>query len=70
MDGSRTRPDDVWLRRALLAWIVLAVAVSVKVVVQPNSHTVYPVFASGASHWWADAPLYDDYDEQGLDLFR
>ena len=70
MDGSRTRPDDVWLRRALLAWIILAVAVSVKVAVQPYSHTVYPVFASGALHWWADAPLYDDYDEQGLDLFR
>ncbi len=57
-----------WLDRVFTLWIVLAVAASVKVLVQPTCHTAYPVFAVAAHHWWTDAPLYVDY--AGLDLFR
>lgn len=64
----RKTPGRVWLDRVFTLWIVLAVAASVKVLVQPARHTVYPVFAVGARHWWTDMPLYVDYE--GLDLFR
>ncbi len=58
----------VWMGFALRIWIVLAVAVCVKSIVQPFDHSVYPVFAEGARHWWADMPLYIAY--HGTDLFR
>lgn len=67
VDGAMTS-GKIWLDRAMILWIVLAAAVSVKTIVQPARHTVYPVFAVGAQHWWADAPLYVHYE--GLDLFR
>ena len=37
--------------------------------VRPENHTVFPVFASSAEHWWADQPLYANY-EPLLDHFR
>ena len=71
-DPQLAAPDRThgWLTAALWAWGVLAVAVSVKVLVQPEQHTVYPVFAQGARHWWRDRPLYADYGDLDLDLFR
>ena len=60
--------ENIWISRALTLWIILAIAAGVKAIIQPSSHTVYPVFAAGARHWYADMPLYVDYE--GLDLFR
>lgn len=65
---GNARQPDAWIRAALTLWIFLAAAASVKVLVQPQRHTVYPVFAAGARHWWAGIPMYTDYE--GLDLFR
>ena len=64
-------PKTDWMRLAVLLWIILTVAVSVKTVTQPTRRTVYPVFALGSQHWWQDAPLHADYsDETGTDIYR
>jgi hypothetical protein len=65
---SERQPGNRWLRCALVAWAAVAVAACVKMAVQPERHTVYPVFATAARHWWADEPLYGGY--AGLDPFR
>jgi hypothetical protein len=56
------------LRPAVGVWLVLAVAVAVRTLISPVSHSVFPIFAASATHWWADRPLYSFYP--GLDLFR
>jgi len=59
------------LRRALALWMVLAVALCVKIVRQDSRyspkarvdvrHTVYSQFVAGARHWWRDQSLYVSY---------
>lgn len=49
-----------WLRVALTAWIVLAVAASVKTVIEPRAHTVYTAFSHGCRDWWDGNSLYVD----------
>lgn len=56
-------------RRALISfWLTLLIAVSVKTLLRPASHTVFPIFAQGSIHWWGDVSLYSDYAP--LDYFR
>jgi hypothetical protein len=55
-------------RRASFWWAVFTAAVVLRTLHRPESHTVFPVFASGAEHWWADLPLYGDY--RPTDFFR
>jgi hypothetical protein len=63
--------DDPHLRRALVLWGVLAVAVCVKTAMLDGENSVYPVFAGGARHWWADKPLYINYHStEDIDAFR
>jgi hypothetical protein len=50
-------------------WLVLAIAVSVRTLLRPTSHTTFPVLAGGAAHWWTDQSLYADY-RPDLDYFR
>jgi len=61
---------QAWLDAAFWAWGVFIVAVSVKTFVVPEKHSVYPMFAQGARHWWHDESLYADYSALDLDLFR
>ena len=56
------------LRLACAAWIALAVALAVRTLHRPESHTLFPLFASAATHWWNDLPLYAVYAL--LDYFR
>jgi hypothetical protein len=56
------------LRLAVGAWLVLAVVVAVRTLISPASHTVFPIFAASATHWWAGQSLYSSYPP--LDLFR
>lgn len=56
------------LHLALLIWLILGAAVTVRTLVRPNSHTVFPVFAASAEHWWDDQSLYEPYPS--LDSFR
>jgi len=56
-----TRPER-WLRAAIIAWIVLASAASVKTIVEPRLHTVYTAFSGASRDWWAGHSLYVDRD--------
>ena len=56
------------LRAALALWVAFGVAVSVRTVLRPGSHTVFPVLAASSQHWWGDQPLYARY--RPLDYFR
>jgi hypothetical protein len=64
--GTRLRADP--LRLALGVWLVLGVAVSVRTLVSPIQHSVFPIFAASAVRWWADQPMYAHYPP--LDIFR
>jgi hypothetical protein len=56
------------LRLALGLWLVLALAVAARTLVSPVRHSVFPIFAASADHWWADLPLYQPYPP--LDTYR
>ncbi len=56
------------IQLALAVWLILAAAVAVRTFARPISHTVFPIFATSASHWWSDLSLYELYP--GLDRFR
>src|SRR5579875_3644140 len=62
---SRCCPN---LRLALIMWLILGLAVSIRTWVHPRHHTVFPIFAASAEHWWSNCPLYELYP--GLDRFR
>jgi hypothetical protein len=64
--GTRLRPDP--LRLALGLWLVVGIAVSVRTLVSPFKHSVFPIFAASVARWWADRPMYDFYPP--LDIFR
>jgi hypothetical protein len=55
-------------RTILALWLAIAVATGVRTVISPTRHTVFPIFATAAAHWWNDQPLYQDY--KPLDYFR
>ena len=62
---------DPHLRRAVTVWIVLAVAVSVKLACFSHDYSVYRMFAAGARHWWHNQSLYASYTiSEGLDGYR
>ena len=67
-DTTRCRPSWLNLRLALLVWLILGAAVSVRTLVRPSHHTVFPIFAASAEHWWGNCSLYELY--LGLDRFR
>ncbi|MHB8736925.1 MAG: glycosyltransferase family 87 protein, partial [Terriglobales bacterium] len=56
------------LHYALMLWLILAAAVGVRTLVRPTRHTVFPIFAASADHWWGDRALYQEYPP--LDHFR
>ncbi len=56
------------LRIAAAIWLSVGVAVSVRTLINPESHTVFPILSGGVEHWWSDRPLYADY--KPLDFFR
>jgi hypothetical protein len=51
---------ETWLRIAINAWIVLAIAASVKTVIDPERHTVYTAFSHACRDWWDGNTLYVD----------
>ncbi|HVS35229.1 MAG TPA: glycosyltransferase family 87 protein [Gemmataceae bacterium] len=56
------------LKRALTLWIIVAVVLAVRTLVEPVHHTIFPVLAGSSAHWWTDQSLYADYAP--LDFFR
>src|SRR5579875_3796619 len=65
--APESRPSHS-LRLALIAWLILGAAVSIRTLVRPNNHTVFPIFAASAEHWWGNCSMYELYP--GLDRFR
>ena len=65
---ATARRPCVGLRVALIVWLILGAAVAVRTLVRPRSHTVFPIFAASAEHWWGDQHLYESYPS--LDRFR
>ncbi len=53
----------------LSLWLVLGFAISIRTIVSPEKHTVFPIFAASATHWWQDQPLYTRYADLD-DYFR
>lgn len=51
---------ETWLQIAVNAWIVLAIAASVKTVIDPERHTVYTAFSHACRDWWDGNSLYVD----------
>ncbi len=58
MKFPRAWNDNVWLRIALNAWLALAIAASVKTVIEPRQHTVYTAFSQAGRDWWSGHSLY------------
>jgi Glycosyltransferase family 87 len=56
----RSWSGAAWLRFAIGAWIALAVAASVKTIIEPQLHTVYTAFSHGSRDWWDGNSLYID----------
>lgn len=56
------------MKAALRLWLIAGLAISVRAVLRPESHTVLPVYLTAAGHWWADVSLYAEHAP--LDFFR
>lgn len=56
------------LRLAVAFWIVLGLALTVRTLYRPESHTVFPLFSAGSARWWADQRLYANY--RPMDYYR
>lgn len=50
---------------ALSLWGVLALAVTIKTVVSPRQHTIYPKMSARALAWWSGQDLYTQYKDLG-----
>jgi hypothetical protein len=50
-----------WIRTALAAWGIFALALCIKVLVEGFNHSVYGAFVSGPRDWWADKAMYLDH---------
>jgi hypothetical protein len=55
-------------RLVLAVWIAVGFAVTIRVLLRPDSHTIFPILVGGSVHWWADEPMYADY--YPLDYYR
>jgi hypothetical protein len=43
---------------AVLLWSIVFIVIAVRVIVAPQSMSVYPIFANAARNWWQGADLY------------
>jgi hypothetical protein len=56
-------------RVAAVAWVVVFLVISVRVMVKPRRHSVYPIFADAGAKWLAGQDLYQRTDLT-LDCYR
>lgn len=40
-------------------WITFAIALAIKCLVQPNSHSLFPCFSTASLHWWQGWSMFD-----------
>src|SRR5436309_1892595 len=57
------------MRWAIIFCFAIGCALTVRVLVRPDSHTVYPVLATASERWWNDITLYGD-ERPWLDCCR
>lgn len=55
-------------RLVKVVWLLVALAVAIRILVVPGRHTVFPVLAGSSHRYWNDQPLYGNY--KPLDYFR
>ena len=48
-------------RPVVIVWLVLALALSVRTIISPIQHSVFPILAGSAIRYWNDHPLYGKY---------
>ncbi|MCS7306551.1 MAG: DUF2029 domain-containing protein [Thermoguttaceae bacterium] len=65
---GQDRQTSRWLGWVVGVWIGFTITAAAKVLIQPTSHTVYPVFAEAARNWWQDRSLYQPCPDR--DLYR
>src|SRR5437764_955264 len=61
----RAAPDHL----AVIFWGLVLLVICVRVVIKPDSHSVYPIFANAGRNWLAGRDLYASPDP-GLDHYR
>ena len=55
-------------RIAITLWITLFIALSVKTILKPTSHSVFPVYFQAGINWWQQVDVYQV--NQGIDHYR
>ena len=55
-------------RIAITLWITLFIALTVKTILKPTSHSVFPVYFQAGISWWQQVDVYQV--NQGLDHYR
>src|SRR5437016_12515764 len=58
-----------WIQFTVAIWLIGLLAVTVRIVVQPQRGTVYPIFAQAGQDWVDGVGLYGKTN-RGLDQFR
>jgi hypothetical protein len=56
------------LRRVLGLWLALGAVAAIRTLLCPDRHTVFPIFADAAAHWWSGQAVYTW--NASTDLFR
>jgi hypothetical protein len=56
------------VRLAVICWLMIGAAVSVRTLLEPEKHTIFPILANSSAHWWHDQSLYAEY--KPLDYYR
>ncbi len=51
-------PGSRWEKAAFLCWGAILLFVGVRVFIQPQQKTVYPIFSKSAQLWWGGGDLY------------
>lgn len=64
-----TLTPQSWLRFAVGVWFAVLLVISVRVLLQPNRQTVYPIFVQAGRDWLAGDGLYGKVNA-GVDQFR
>jgi alpha-1,2-mannosyltransferase len=66
IDDTRMLKPHPAVLIALALWGGLTAAVTIKTLVSPEQHTVYPKLAARAIAWWSGRDLYAEYKDLGV----
>ena len=50
-----------WEKAALIAWLAVALFVTIRVFLAPTAKTVYPIFSASGCFWWTGTDLYEPF---------